>query len=1465
MNPDGVALMDENRRVDDYDVDDVLRERMDFLRRTGVDIDELRQLLLTNLRHLTRGHSTSGQLIRVYNFNVLNLEEVTQRTLKDQIEYIFRRETRNAFKINFSFSYVLKRVNVDNNEDEGLEKYRFWYAHANNYVLETPYYISSRQDFRDLIKKLRTIDLYDIVYRNRPSSKWGVLLITNVRYKIWTSSYALGGKSEDLSHPALVSWVKKRRGITLHPIRNIARASPRLKKKLENDNLCLFRNLCCLIFSTVDSKGYVKKETWPSYGFSTSWSKFQCLRWLCHLHKKRVWSLDGFQGVTLAQLPMFERFFQVRVSIFKRADGKSSNTNMLEIFYRSCYDSVDESCPAPRYVMNCLMVGHHLCLIYRLYHYRKSFKCRNCGQLYSLPYLLSRHERRCRDTETFNYVGGPFRLAPTLRDRLHDFGVSCPPLYNKMFCCWDIESCLPKGTEELCDVDYVDRKTIYHNRHIPISVSVASTVGGYEDCHFICERSPVDLIEKFVSYLEEIQSAYSVIMKRRFAEQYSVINTEIDKLRSMEFNGGGIVVKSKSQRNMMLNRWLKLLSFLDRYTEQLVVLGFNCSGYDIEVCKFLLFERLGLHVKGGRTFVIKRAGRYSLLSTPRFRFLDLRNFLSANVNYSEFLKVFQVEQKKFFWPYEYITSYDTLLETSLPGYDAYFSKLKGGNVLEQDYLAFEKHVSNGMSELDALQTIGSISKSQYRAIQLCMSQNEKLGVFGAMSELGMEESYVKTGEDNYNMIRGVWRDHGMVDLRCMLRYYNNLDTLPMCLGVNKLLSYYEGFGVDLFKDCISLPGVSKRVMFNSVPKNMIFYLFDNTMAEHHKKFTKSLCGGYSGTFNRYAEVGKTRIRDGSNLVKSIQGYDATSLYLSTFMNMLPTGKPVLREEANDYYPVCVQDHGISAISIIWLDYVAYKLDIHIKHKLNNGREVWIAPFKVDGYHLDSGTIFMFNGCYWHSCDCMKPKLRSPEALAMWEKRRATSDFVIDYLKGEGYKVVTMRECDFNECIRRDPDLKAFVKSRKTRHSPHKAMTLEMIIKAVEQGSIYGFFDVDIEVPAEMRWYWDQFPPLFGNAIIDFEHYGPFMQQFVRDNGIMTAPRKLLVSAFSAKNIILVSDLLRWYIQKGLVVTAVHCIYEFENNSRPFVSYANDITAKRRAGDLEDRFSILSNLAKTLGNSGYGVLLTKQQDFLKVSYCNDIERAQRHVNSRKFNDLSMVGDSYYELVDKYDRINITLPNHVAFAILNLSKLTMLKFVYDVLDKYLDRSSYSIITMDTDSIYSALASNELISLVRPYLRGAFIGEYEKWFHKCYCPRHEFQFFQCAFRNAMHEWKPCEECRRLKVYHSRDLGRFKLEAKGDLIISLSSKLYYLTNHDRTDYKARAKGVNLTRLGNTERYYHSGLFDRVSTEVTNWGIKKNNGGVWTYSQRRNAFSFLYIKRMVLDDAISTQTLPICLRPNSL
>ena len=111
--------------------------------------------------------------------------------------------------------------------------------------------------------------------------------------------------------------------------------------------------------------------------------------------------------------------------------------------------------------------------------------------------------------------------------------------------------------------------------------------------------------------------------------------------------------------------------------------------------------------------------------------------------------------------------------------------------------------------------------------------------------------------------------------------------------------FYAGLGVDIYKDAVSLPGVSLQYLMRKTLDNPATPPLFPPNLTAYKMLKGAVVGGPSLVFTRKHVVGETAIRShccpNSKPVKKILGYDANSLYPSTMLEDMPTGPGVVVE------------------------------------------------------------------------------------------------------------------------------------------------------------------------------------------------------------------------------------------------------------------------------------------------------------------------------------------------------------------------------------------------------------------------------------------------------------------------------------------------------------------------------------------------------------------------------------------
>ena len=78
---------------------------------------------------------------------------------------------------------------------------------------------------------------------------------------------------------------------------------------------------------------------------------------------------------------------------------------------------------------------------------------------------------------------------------------------------------------------------------------------------------------------------------------------------------------------------------------QIAVIGFNSGKYDLNMIKQYFLERIAEDALD-KIKVAKKYNNYMFLTTPRFKFLDIKNFLASGMSYEKWCKSLKCELEK---------------------------------------------------------------------------------------------------------------------------------------------------------------------------------------------------------------------------------------------------------------------------------------------------------------------------------------------------------------------------------------------------------------------------------------------------------------------------------------------------------------------------------------------------------------------------------------------------------------------------------------------------------------------------------------------------------------------------------------------------------------------------------------------------------------------------------------------------
>ena len=156
--------------------------------------------------------------------------------------------------------------------------------------------------------------------------------------------------------------------------------------------------------------------------------------------------------------------------------------------------------------------------------------------------------------------------------------------------------------------------------------------------------------------------------------------------------------------------------------------------------------------------------------------------------------------------------------------------------------------------------------------------------------------------------------------------------------------------------------------------------------------------------------------------------------------------------------------------------------------------------------------------------------------------------------------------------------------------PYDKMQIETFERDVLENKFFGFAQVDIEVPHNLKDEFSEMPPLFIVDEIPDNCIPEEMKLYKKltSRKAIKGTKKLL-GVTKAKKILLYSPLLKWYLNHGMVITGVHHLIRYEPG-RPFAWFPEEVANARRQADNDPSKKQLGDVSKLKGNSFYGKMI-----------------------------------------------------------------------------------------------------------------------------------------------------------------------------------------------------------------------------------------------------------------------------------
>ena len=124
----------------------------------------------------------------------------------------------------------------------------------------------------------------------------------------------------------------------------------------------------------------------------------------------------------------------------------------------------------------------------------------------------------------------------------------------------------------------------------------------------------------------------------------------------------------------------------------------------------------------------------------------------------------------------------------------------------------------------------------------------------------------------------------------------------------------------------------------------------------------------------------------------------------------------------------------------------------------------------------------------------------------------------------------------------------------TTESKHK---FKILTEGVQNGSLFGFVRVDIEVPLDLYDRFSEMSPLFVVMKIPDEQIPAHMHDYLKNTGRKRIPgTRKLCGVMEANKILLCTPVLKWYLDHGLKVTGLNQFHGYKRG-KPFAWFPEE--------------------------------------------------------------------------------------------------------------------------------------------------------------------------------------------------------------------------------------------------------------------------------------------------------------------
>ena len=380
-----------------------------------------------------------------------------------------------------------------------------------------------------------------------------------------------------------------------------------------------------------------------------------------------------------------------------------------------------------------------------------------------------------------------------------------------------------------------------------------------------------------------------------------------------------------------------------------------------------------------------------------------------------------------------------------------------------------------------------------------------------------------------------------------------------------------------------------------------------------------------------------------------------------------------------------------------------------------------------------------------------------------------------------------------------------------------SITLQELLDTPTDSPLGYFVEVDFLYPKHLHDAHNGLPLAPEKKIIQHSWLSDYAESF----GVKPSKTaKLIETLFDKKNYVCHYENLKFYVKHGLVVDRLHRVCEFKQSKWLGVYIEkNTVMRKQADNDFEKAFF------KLMSNACFGKTMENLRKRSNLKFVSSARQAESFVEKASFNSFQVINEKLVSVSFKMTCVVWDKPTPVGAGILDLSKLSLYKFHYEVMIPRYSAARLKLAYKDTDSLLYCIETSDLYQDMACFKHLLDLSDY---------PREHFLY------DPTNKKVPLTMTDELQ-------GKILRE-----VVCLRSKLYSI------DFvggkKQSAKGVSKT----VKKTLHHDLFKQCLLSKKNFTkrmtqLRSFNHQIVVNSVDKIALSSFDDKRYILDDGINS------------